>query len=88
MLGSSDPHLSPLLLDLSYDNGSLPVVWLRTEPLPKFGTFVVSMGISNVVTMSSEISSYVACQSLHTSTYLVGIETCDQSPRQNNLDFS
>jgi hypothetical protein len=61
--------LAPLLLDLSFDIGSLPVVRLPIEPLPEFGTSVVLKGISNVVIVSSQISAYVACQSLHTSTY-------------------
>jgi hypothetical protein len=62
MLGSSDPPSSPLLLDLSSNTGSLPVVRLPADPLPEFGTFVVLRGISNVVTMSSQISTYVAYQ--------------------------
>jgi hypothetical protein len=62
MLGSLDPPSTPLLLDLSSNTGSLPVVRLPVEPLPKFGTYVVLMGISNVVTTSSQISAYVACQ--------------------------
>jgi hypothetical protein len=70
MLYSSNPPSTPLLLDLSVDIGSLPVVRLFAEPLPEFGTYVVLMGISNVVTVSSQIDSYVACQSLHISTYL------------------
>jgi hypothetical protein len=62
MLDSSNPPSTPLLLDLSVDTGSLPVVRFPAEPLPEFGTFVVLMGISNVVTVSSQISAYVACQ--------------------------
>jgi hypothetical protein len=62
MLGSSDPPSALLLLDLSSDTGSLPVVRFPAEPMLEFGTFAVLMGISNVVTMSSQISAYVACQ--------------------------
>jgi hypothetical protein len=62
MLDSSNPYSSPLLLDLSVDIGSLPVVRLHAEPLPEFGTFVVLMGFSSVVIVSSQISSYDACQ--------------------------
>jgi hypothetical protein len=61
------------LLDLSVDTGSLLVVRLHVEPLPEFGTSIVLMGISNVVTMSSQIDAYVACQSLHISTYLLDV---------------
>jgi hypothetical protein len=50
------------LLDLSSDTGSIPTVRLPTEPLPEFETFVVSMGISNVVTVNSYRDVYVACQ--------------------------
>jgi hypothetical protein len=46
MLNSLDPPSTPLLLDLSSDIGSLLVVTLLVEPLPKFETFVVSKGIS------------------------------------------
>jgi hypothetical protein len=45
MLDSSDPPSTPLLLDLSLDIGSLPVVRLPADPLPEFGTSVVLMGI-------------------------------------------
>jgi hypothetical protein len=62
MLHSSNLPLTPLLLDLSTDIGSLPVVRLPTEPFPEFGTYVVLKGISSVVTMSSQISLYVACK--------------------------
>jgi hypothetical protein len=62
MLGSSDPPSTPLLMDMSSDTGSLPVVMFPAEPLPEFGAAVVLRGISNVVTMSSQISAYVACQ--------------------------
>jgi len=65
MLYSSNPPSTPLLLDLSIDIGSLPVVRFSIEPLPKFGTSVVLMGISNVITVSSQIDTYVSCQSLH-----------------------
>jgi hypothetical protein len=61
MLGYSNPPSTPLLLDLSTDTGSLRVVRPPVEPLHEFGTCVVLMGISNVVTMSSQINSYVAC---------------------------
>jgi hypothetical protein len=70
MLYSLNPPSTPLLSDLSIDIGSLLVVRLLAEPLPEFGTYVVLMGISNVVTVSSQIDSYVACHSLHISTYL------------------
>jgi hypothetical protein len=59
---SLDPPSAPLLLGMSIDIGFLPVAWLLAEPLPDFGTFVVSMDISSVVTMSSQIIAYVACQ--------------------------
>jgi hypothetical protein len=62
MLDSSNPPSTPLLLDLSVDIGSLPVAGLPTEPLPEFGTSVVLKDTSSVVTMSSQISAYVACQ--------------------------
>jgi hypothetical protein len=61
MLYSSDLS-NPLLLDLSSDIGFIPVVRLHVDPLPEFVTSVVLTGISSVVTMSSQISSYVACQ--------------------------
>jgi hypothetical protein len=61
MFDSSNPPSNPLLLNLSADTGSLLVVRLPAEPLPKFGTFVVLMGISNVVIVSSQINSYVVC---------------------------
>jgi hypothetical protein len=61
ILSSSYTPSAPLLLDLSSNIGSLLVVRLSTEPFPKFGTSIVLMGISNVVTVSSQISSYVAC---------------------------
>jgi hypothetical protein len=73
MLGSSYPPSYPLLLDLSSDTGSLPVVRLPVDHFPEFGTFVVSMGISNVVTVSSQTSFYVACQSWHILTYLSSV---------------
>jgi hypothetical protein len=58
----SDPPSNPLLLDMFTDNGFLPVVGMLVESLPHFGTFVVSKDTSSVVTMSSQISAYVACQ--------------------------
>ena len=70
MLDSLDPPSTPLLLDLSFDTRSLLVVSLTVEPLLEFGNFVVSMGISNVVTVSSQIDVYVTCQPWHISTYL------------------
>jgi hypothetical protein len=63
MLGYSDTPSTPLLLDLSSYTSDLPFVRLPTKPLPKFGTFFILMSISNVVTVSSQISSCVACQS-------------------------
>jgi hypothetical protein len=62
MLDSSNPPSTPLLLDLSINIGSLPIVRFPAEPLPEFGTYVVLMGISNVVTVSLKTSAYVACQ--------------------------
>jgi hypothetical protein len=62
MLDASNPPSSPLLLDPSTDIGSLLVAGFPTKPLPKFGTYVVLMGISSVVTLSSQISAYVGCQ--------------------------
>jgi hypothetical protein len=53
MLDSSNPPSTPLSLDLSFDTGSLLVVMLLVEPLPKFGTSVVLTGISSVVAVSS-----------------------------------
>jgi hypothetical protein len=73
MLSSPYPTSTPLLWDLSFDIDSLPFVRLSVEPLPKFGTFVFLMGIPNVVTVSSQISAYVSCQSWHISTYLSSI---------------
>ena len=69
MWGSSDPLSSPLLLDLSFDIGSLLVIRLLEEPLPEFETSIVYMDISNVVTMNSQRDVYVACQSWHISTF-------------------
>jgi hypothetical protein len=62
MLDSSNPPSTPILLDLSIGIGSLPVVRMSTELLPEFGIYVVLMGISSVVTVSSQISAYAACQ--------------------------
>jgi hypothetical protein len=62
MLDSSNPPSSPLFLDLSTDIFSLPIVGLLVEPLSDFGTSVVLKDTSSVVTMSSQISAYVACQ--------------------------
>jgi hypothetical protein len=59
---SSNPPLAPLLLYFLADTSFLPVVGMLAEPMPKFGTFVVSKDTSNVVIVSSQISSYVACQ--------------------------
>jgi hypothetical protein len=73
MLDSSNPPSTPLLLDLFADTSSLPVVRLPTEPLSEFGTSDFLVDISSVVTMSSQINAYVACQSLHTSTYLLDV---------------
>jgi len=61
MLDSSNPPSTPLLLDLSVDISSILVARLPTEPLPEFGTSVVLTNTSSVVTMSSQISAYVAC---------------------------
>jgi hypothetical protein len=60
MLNSSDPPSSPLLLDLYSDIGSLLVIRMPVEPLPKFETFVVSKCISDVVAGNSQIDVYVA----------------------------
>jgi hypothetical protein len=49
MLSSSYPPSYLLWLDLSYDIGSLPVVGIPVEPLPRFETYVVTKGISSVV---------------------------------------
>jgi hypothetical protein len=62
MLDSSYPPSAPVLLDLSFDIGFLPFVILPTNPLLDFGTSSFLTGISSVVTMSSQISAYVACQ--------------------------
>jgi hypothetical protein len=62
MSDSSDPLSSLLLLDLSIDIGFLPAVGLLAKPLLEFGTFVVSKDTSSVVIVSSQITSYVACQ--------------------------
>jgi hypothetical protein len=59
---SSNPPSTPLLLDLSIDTSSLPFVGMPAEPLPEFGTFVVSNDTLSVVIVSSQIISYVACQ--------------------------
>jgi hypothetical protein len=61
VLDSSNAPSAPLLLYLSADTGSLPVVGMPTEPLPKFGTSVVLKDTSSVVTVSSQTSAYVAC---------------------------
>jgi hypothetical protein len=63
MLSSLDPPSTPLLLDLSSDTSSHPVVRLLARPLPEFGTFVFSMGISNVVIVNSQRVVYVNSQS-------------------------
>jgi len=60
MLNYSDPPSTPLLLDISFDIGSLPVVRLPVEPLPKFETSIVSKGISSVVARNSQIDVYAA----------------------------
>jgi hypothetical protein len=62
MSDSSDPPSTPLLLGLSTDTGFILDVGLLVEPLPDFGTFVVSKDTSSVVTMSSQINAYVSCQ--------------------------
>jgi hypothetical protein len=62
MSGSSNTLLSLLLLDLSIDTGFLPSAGLLAEPQPDFGTFVVSKDTSSAVIVSSQITSYVACQ--------------------------
>jgi len=61
MSNSSDPPSTPLLLDLSADTDFLLVAGIVTEPLSNFGTSIVSKDTSSVVTMSSQITSYVAC---------------------------
>ena len=61
MLYSSNPPLAPLLLDLSSDNGSLPVVRLPADPFLEFGNVVVLMDISSAVRVSSQINAYVEC---------------------------
>jgi hypothetical protein len=60
MLNYSDPPSAPLLLDLYFDIGSLLVVRLPAKPLPEFGAYVVSKGISSVVEGNSQIGVYVA----------------------------
>ena len=62
MLYSSNSPSSPLLLDMSTNIGSLPVIGFLVDPLSNFGTFAVSIDTSSVVTMSSQIISYVAYQ--------------------------
>ena len=62
MLDSSNPTSSPILLDLSVDTSSLPVVRLPIDPLPDFGTSVISKDTSSVVIVSSQITAYVECQ--------------------------
>ena len=71
MLDSSNPPSTPLLLDFSPNIGSLIVVRFLVEPLLEFETSSILLGISNVVVVSSQIDSYVACQSLHISTNLL-----------------
>jgi len=67
MFDSSNPPSNPLLVVLfdssnpPTNNGSLLVVRLHADPFPEFGTFVVLMGISNVLIVSSQINSYVIC---------------------------
>jgi hypothetical protein len=60
MLNSSDPPSAPLLLDLTSDIFSLPIVRLPAEPLPELETFVVSKGILCVVAVNSQIYVYDA----------------------------
>ena len=59
---SSSPPLAPIFLDMYFDIGSLPVVRLPVEPMPEFGTSIVSKDTSSVVIVSSQITRYVACQ--------------------------
>jgi hypothetical protein len=61
--GSSDPPLSLLLLDLSYDIDSLLFVGMPVKPFPKFENCVTSEGISGVVAVNSQRDVYVAYQS-------------------------
>jgi hypothetical protein len=60
MLDYSNPPSSPLLLDISSGIGSLLVVGLCAEYLPKFETSIVSKGISGVIVVNSQIDVYVA----------------------------
>jgi len=62
MSGSSDPLSTLLSLDLSVDIGFLPTIGMLAEPLLEFGTYVVSKDTSSVLIVSSQITSYVACQ--------------------------
>jgi hypothetical protein len=58
----SNPLSSPLLLDLSVDTGFLQVAGFLVAPLHESKTYVASKDTSNVVIVSSQIISYVACQ--------------------------
>jgi hypothetical protein len=60
MLNYSYPPSTPQFMDLSSDIGSLLVVRLLAEPLPKFEILFVSKGISGVVTRNSQIDFYVS----------------------------
>jgi hypothetical protein len=52
MLSFLDPPLAPLWMELSFDIGSLPVVGLPIDPMPRFETYVVTKGISSVVVVN------------------------------------
>jgi hypothetical protein len=61
MLYSSGPLSNILLLDMFVDIGFFPAAGVLVEPLPKFGTFVVSRDTSSVVIVSSQIIAYFSC---------------------------
>jgi hypothetical protein len=63
MRGSLDPPSTPIWLDMSFDTGSLLVVGLPVETLPKFETFFVSKGTSDVIIVSSQRDVYISCES-------------------------
>jgi hypothetical protein len=52
MLSYLDPPSAPLWWDLSSNIGSLPVVGLPVEPLPRFETSIVAKGISSMVAVN------------------------------------
>jgi hypothetical protein len=62
MSDPSDRVSTLLLLDLFVDIGFLLAARLLAEPLLEFGIYAISRDTSIVVIVSSQITTYVACQ--------------------------